>query len=103
LAAAWSLYEHGRLPQRPVRLIGLGISDLGPPSPLQADLFSSPEEGNRSRRLNETLDRIHDRFGPGALRRGAGALQPKQQTDEHPERDAQDLDGGALGSGRSGT
>ena len=35
LRAAWTLYEHGRLPSKPVRLIGLGISELGPPSPLQ--------------------------------------------------------------------
>jgi len=100
-AAAWSLYEHGRLPQRPVRLIGLGISDLGPPSPLQADLFTSPEESNRDRRLNETLDRIHDRFGPGALRRGAGGLHPRQRTEEDRNHGAQDLDSGARRSGHS--
>lgn len=76
LAAVWWLYEQGRWPNQPVRLIGLGISDLGPPPPLQADLFSSgPERGqNRAeeRRLNETLDRINARFGSGAVRRGRG-------------------------------
>jgi DNA polymerase-4 len=75
-AAAWSHYEQGRWPKKPVRLIGLGISELGPPPPLQADLFScGPERGpNRAeeRRLNETLDRINARFGTGAVRRGSG-------------------------------
>jgi len=38
-AAAWSLYEAGRWEGKPVRLIGLGISDLGTPEPVQPDLF----------------------------------------------------------------
>jgi DNA polymerase IV len=75
-AAAWSLYQQGRWPDKPVRLIGLGISELGPPPPIQADIFSGgPERGPHSpeeRRLNETLDRINERFGMGAVRRGRG-------------------------------
>jgi DNA polymerase IV len=76
LAVAWSLFEGGRLPKKPVRLIGLGISGLGPPPPVQGDLFTrGPERGHDStedRRLNATLDRINQRFGAGAVRRGNG-------------------------------
>ena len=75
LTTAWSLYESPSLPRKPVRLIGLGISDLGPPQPVQQDLFddgpSRTLDSTRDRSLNATLDRINARFGPGALRRGA--------------------------------
>ena len=75
LATAWSLYEAADLPRKPVRLIGLGISDLGPPQPVQQDLFDGGPnrtlDSARDRSLNATLDRINARFGPGALRRGA--------------------------------
>ena len=105
LAAAWSLYESGRLPKKPVRLIGLGISELGPPPPLQPDLFAGgPDEAPnsaRNRQLNATLDRINERFGPGALRQGAGALRQVSDPGTDPDRPAQDLDAGARRSGRS--
>jgi DNA polymerase-4 len=75
LATAWSLYEAADLPRKPVRLIGLGIADLGPPQPVQQDLFddgpSRAMDSARDRSLNATLDRINARFGPGALRRGS--------------------------------
>ena len=76
-AAAWSLYAAGRWEGRPVRLIGLGIADLGPPDPVQPDLFDAgaqrPADGARERRLTATVDRIRARFGTGALRRGMSA------------------------------
>jgi DNA polymerase-4 len=73
LATAWALYQAGRWDGRPVRLIGLGIGDLGTPDPVQPDLFEAatpPADGDRARRLAATLDRIEARFGEGALRRG---------------------------------
>jgi DNA polymerase-4 len=74
-ATAWSLYETARSPRKPVRLIGLGISELGPPQAVQQDLFDGGPnrtlDSDRDRSLNATLDRINARFGPGALRRGA--------------------------------
>ncbi len=73
-AAAWSLYEAGRWEGMPVRLIGLGIADLGAPDSVQPDLFDSgaqrPVDNARERRLAATLDRIRARFGADALRRG---------------------------------
>jgi len=74
LATARALYQAGRWEGRPVRLIGLGIGDVGPPDPVQPDLFEAaatpPADGERARRLAATLDRIEARFGQGALRRG---------------------------------
>jgi len=79
-AAAWSLYETGGWHGRPIRLLGLGLADLGPPEPAQPDLFAdldgdqAPRNADeRSERLMATLDRIEARFGAGAIRRGAGA------------------------------
>ncbi len=79
-AAAWSLYEAGRWQGKPVRLIGLGIADLGPPEPVQPDLFDDapehPADSERERRLTVAVDRIHARFGAGALHRGLSITDP---------------------------
>jgi DNA polymerase-4 len=70
LAEAWSLFEHGRLPQRPVRLIGLGLTELGPPLPQQRDLFDVPVANERERRVAAALDAVNARFGSGVLHWG---------------------------------
>ena len=79
-AAAWSLYEAGHWQGKPVRLIGLGIADLGNPAPVQSDLFDGaaerPVDNDRERRLTVAVDRIHARFGVGALHRGLSATDP---------------------------
>jgi DNA polymerase IV len=73
-ATGWSLYETGRWTGRPVRLIGLGIADPGPPEPAQPDLFDGepmcPADSGRERQLAATIDRIRARFGEKALLRG---------------------------------
>jgi len=79
-AAAWSLFEAGHWQGKPVRLIGLGIADLGTPEPVQPDLFDGaaerPVDNDRERRLTVAVDRIHARFGVGALHRGLSATDP---------------------------
>jgi DNA polymerase-4 len=70
LAEAWSLFEHGRLPRRPLRLIGLGLTELGPPLPQQPDLFEAPVANERERRVAAALDAVNARFGSGALHWG---------------------------------
>jgi len=72
LREAWTLFLHGKLPRKPVRLIGVGISDWqqSESEPAQADLFDQPQEREKDDRLLETLDRVADRFGKGMLQLG---------------------------------
>ena len=90
-AAAWSLYEAGHWQGKPVRLIGLGIADLGAPEPVQPDLFDGaaerPADNDRERRLTVAVDRIHARFGVGALHRGLSAADPVDPVDPARGRD----------------
>ena len=91
-AAAGALYEAGRWQGKPVRLIGLGIADLGTPEPVQPDLFDGaaehPADSERERRLMVAVDRIHARFGADALHRGlpvTDPMAPARGLDEIPE------------------
>ena len=72
LREVWTLFLHGKLPRKPVRLIGVGISDWqqAESEPAQADLFGQPQEREKDDRLLETLDRVADRFGKGMLQLG---------------------------------
>lgn len=71
LEVAWHLYERPGLPGRPVRLIGVGLSALGPTEGRQLDLFGSRTPASQENGgLSHTLDRINERFGAGTLRRG---------------------------------
>ena len=54
-------------PRAAVRLLGVGVSGLLPAR--QLDLFTGIESAE-SQKLDETLDRIHGRFGTEAIRRG---------------------------------
>ncbi|MGH8243713.1 MAG: DNA polymerase IV [Steroidobacteraceae bacterium] len=55
-------------PRAAVRLLGVGVSDLEPET--QLDLFATPELSEAGR-LDDALDRIHGRFGDGAIHRGS--------------------------------
>ncbi len=52
-----------------VRLIGVGVSGLGPPL-RQLELWG--QESEKSRRLQEALDTVRARFGDKAIQRGKG-------------------------------
>jgi DNA polymerase-4 len=58
LEAAWS--------GDPVRLLGVGVTGLAEAP--QLDLFDRPAND----RIDHTLDRLRERFGQGAIRRGTG-------------------------------
>ena len=50
-----------------VRLIGVGVSGLGTPL-RQMELWGA--QGEKSRRLQEALDELHEKYGEKAIRRG---------------------------------
>ena len=69
---AWSLFEAEPWAQKPVRLIGAGLSGWEEETGVQAVLFGSeaPDPHPREERLDETLDAIRRKFGKGYLQRG---------------------------------
>lgn len=72
-AAATSLFGQNWRKGRAVRLLGVGLSDLGPPM-RQLELFD--DSWMHDQRLLHAVDEIRDRFGSEALRR-AGQLRPR--------------------------
>lgn len=70
LKTAWQLFLGSKLPKKPVRLIGVGISSWEESQPAQADLFEKPEQGNSNERLLETIDDVTEKFGKGMLQVG---------------------------------
>jgi DNA polymerase-4 len=89
-AARELLARERRLP--PVRLLGVGATNLVPAARGQLALFDAPGAA-RGRRLNRALDQLAERFGAGAVLRGAVgtperaglSLQRKRGVDEEGE------------------
>jgi DNA polymerase-4 len=65
-----ALFLHSNLPRKPVRLIGVGISDWQQTEPVQADLFEHSQACEEDDKLLETIDQITDRFGKGIVQIG---------------------------------
>jgi DNA polymerase-4 len=53
----------------PVRLIGVGAGRLGEPTGVQQSLFTDPQDAKK-RQLDDTLDRIRNRYGGRSIHRG---------------------------------
>ncbi len=66
---ALDLLSKVRAKGKAVRLIGVGVSGLGPPL-RQMELWGARDE--RSRKLQQTLDELQARFGEKSIRRGQG-------------------------------
>jgi len=79
LREAWSLFLHGKLPRKPVRLIGVGISCWQQDEPAQADLFKQPEIRERDERLLEAIDHATARFGKGILQLGCATKMNRRK------------------------
>jgi DNA polymerase-4 len=75
---ARSLLARGDLPL-PVRLVGVAVAGIRPGAASigeQMSIFGTPRSGA----LNRALDAITDRFGTGAVRRGAGGADKASPT-----------------------
>lgn len=66
-AAAEKLFEGEWRTGRAVRLLGVGVTGLGPPM-RQLSLWDDTSE--KQRRLLEAVDKLRDRYGDGIVRRG---------------------------------
>ena len=71
LKTAWRLFLDSQLPDKPVRLIGVGISHWATHQPAQADLFDPPEQRAENQRLLKTIDAVTEKFGKNMLQVGA--------------------------------
>lgn len=60
-------------PRAALRLLGVGVSDLTEAQ--QLELFAAPES-QRNRELDATVDRIRERYGATALKRGNSLVKP---------------------------
>jgi len=70
LKTAWQLFLGGKLPKKPVRLIGVGISSWEQDQPAQADLFEQAEQQHDKQQLLQTIDAVTDKFGKHLLQLG---------------------------------
>ena len=70
LETAWSLFNHGDLPDKPVRLIGVGLSGWAKQGASQADLFEAPEQRAHDKIILETIDTVTEKFGKPILQVG---------------------------------
>ena len=70
LTTAWQLFLSGNLPDKPVRLIGVGISGWNDDQPVQPDLFAAPVQREDKQRVLNTIDDVSEKFGKGLLQVG---------------------------------
>ncbi len=70
LATAQALLEAGTLPRKPVRLIGVGISQWAGPEGAQPDLFDAPAQRARDARVLGAIDTALEKFGRPVLQVG---------------------------------
>jgi DNA polymerase-4 len=73
------LYQSQPWRGRAVRLIGVGLSGWQQQYAAQPDLFADqPVTGPQPERaVDRTIDRVREKFGPGALQRGLRRRPPK--------------------------
>ncbi len=75
LTTAWSLFEHSDLPNKPVRLIGVGISRWRSQKTAQSDLFEPAQQQNQDQEILKTIDAVTKKFGKPLL--GVGLTRKK--------------------------
>ena len=75
LETAWSLFNHGDLPDKPVRLIGVGLSGWAKRDTSQADLFEPVERRAHDKKILEAIDTVTEKFGKPILQVGMSRPQ----------------------------
>jgi len=78
LKTAWRLFLDGKLPDKPVRLIGIGITNWEEHQAVQADLFDQPEQQEDNKRLLKTIDAVTEKYGKHLLQVGVSRTPGKQ-------------------------
>ena len=76
LKTAWRLFLDGKLPDKRVRLIGIGINGWEADHPAQSELFDQPEQQEDNKRLLKTIDAVTEKFGKHLLQVGV-ARKPR--------------------------
>jgi len=76
LSTAWSLFENSDLPDKPVRLIGVGISGWADQRSIQADLFAPAEQQAQDKKILDTIDTVTEKFGKPLLGVGLSRRKP---------------------------
>ena len=61
---------------RPLRLLGVGLSNFVHPKDEAGDLFSYDTHAKETR-VDHIMDELQDRFGTDAIHRGRGRLKKK--------------------------
>jgi len=77
LTTAWSLFINSALPSKPVRLIGVGISDWREQETAQADMFEPVEKRVHDKKILETIDTVTEKFGKPILQVGLSRQSKK--------------------------
>jgi DNA polymerase-4 len=67
---ALELLEKTEIGNRPIRLLGIYLSQLTRPGEGQLSLFDQTNGIKKTDRLNQALDTIHDKYGDQAIRSG---------------------------------
>jgi len=78
--SAWNLYQQSAYTGRPVRLIGVRLSDFGRESGTQLGLFDIPKK-EKTRSIYLAMDAIRDKFG-------ADAIKPADAYDDQVDKKA---------------
>ena len=71
-------------PRAALRLLGVGVSELGPD--VQQDLFAAPQT-TKNRQLDAAVDQIRERFGSVALKRASSLEMPSSEPSPDPAVD----------------
>jgi DNA polymerase-4 len=71
-------------PRAALRLLGVGVSELGPD--VQPDLFAAAPQSEKNRQLDAAVDQIRQKFGTVALKRASSLEAPSPALPGDPSR-----------------